>query len=456
MKKALVLLTILLTLQGASAMDGTPTPKDPASQAAPKAGTILSELVHVSEHYDAGTRYRFSAYLSSQAPVQGGAFYLILESDATKKASTCEAFCREGLCPDGLFLFVYNGGQRMRHEGLTVRGMRAVEFDEYGPDFIGCIVHELLPVAERAFGVEVSPDPELHFVTGSSSGGLLAWNALWFHNDFFRRGWLSSPTFSAMRGGEEPMFLIRKAEPRPMRLFMSCGTNEPDYFFGDSFYAACNAKSAFACAGYDCKFEIYPNGNHSHRYLEPALFRRALAYVWQGWRDGAKTPKAAGSVRYRTLVGDLPSWEKTDEPMPAIRHDALATPYGEYTFKGGSIFLKTPDGQTRLCADDREEITAIALSVTQEQLYVADARRRFIYAYKLADDGTFTGCHKHAPLCLAHDCRDIGAADLCIGMDDRLFAATELGVQAICSFGLADIVLPLPNDAPAALWFLPV
>ncbi len=308
---------------------------------------------------------------------------------------------------------------------------------------------ELIPHAAAEFSVEPSADPEMHFVTGSSSGGLLAWNALWFRNDYFRRGWLSSPTFSAIRGGEEPMFIVRRAEPRPMRLYMTCGTNEPDYFFGDSFYAACNARSAFDCAGYDCKFEIYPNGNHSHRYRDPALLRRVMTYLWQGWQEGKTTVKAPGSFRYRTLVGDLPSWEKTDEPMPARARRAVASPYGEYTFEGGKIFLTMTDGQKRLCSDDLEEITAVALSVTQEQLYVADARRRFVYAYKLDKDGSFSGCHKHAPLCLAHDCRTIGAIDLCLGKDDRLFAATELGVQAVCSFGLADVILPLPGDAPA-------
>ena len=39
--------------------------------------------------------------------------------------------------------------------------------------------------------------------------------------------------------------------------------------------------------------------------------------------------------------------------------------------------------------------------------------------------------------------------DLCVAADDRVFVATELGVQGIVSFGLNDLILPLPNDLPA-------
>ena len=39
--------------------------------------------------------------------------------------------------------------------------------------------------------------------------------------------------------------------------------------------------------------------------------------------------------------------------------------------------------------------------------------------------------------------------DLCVAADDRVFIATELGVQSIVSFGLNDVILPLPGDLPA-------
>ena len=33
--------------------------------------------------------------------------------------------------------------------------------------------------------------------------------------------------------------------------------------------------------------------------------------------------------------------------------------------------------------------------------------------------------------------------------DDRILAATELGIQGVVSFGITDLILPLPGDLPA-------
>ncbi|MBQ6020243.1 MAG: hypothetical protein IJL26_08710 [Clostridia bacterium] len=40
-----------------------------------------------------------------------------------------------------------------------------------------------------------------------------------------------------------------------------------------------------------------------------------------------------------------------------------------------------------------------------------------------------------------------GAFDLCVTEDDRILAATELGIQCIRSFGLVDAIMPLPGNA---------
>ena len=415
-----------------------------------KAGTA-SQFVTFSQRYDAGTRFAYSAYLSSQAGSSGNALYVILERDATPEMSAlCEGLVRDGSIPEGLFLFVYPGWHYPRNGQLEKRLMRAVEFDEYGPEFIDCILGELLPPVLAHYGIALADAPEMHFITGGSSGGMLAWSALWLRNGFFRRGWLSSPTFSAMRGGEMPMFLVRRCEPRPMRLYVTCGTEEPDYFFGDSFYAACNAKSSFECAGYDCAFECFPKATHCSNYMEDVLFRKVMRHLWQGWRQQKPIVRAAGSYRFQTLCGNQPTWEECNSAeMPSMDHRSAATPYGTYTAEGGCIHLEKADGARVLCTDSLGEITAIALSVDHERLYVADSRRRYIYAFKLSADGTFHGEFKHAQLFLAQDCRTIGATDCCIGQDDRLFAATELGIQCVCSFGLQDIILPLPGDAPA-------
>ena len=64
-------------------------------------------------------------------------------------------------------------------------------------------------------------------------------------------------------------------------------------------------------------------------------------------------------------------------------------------------------------------------------------------------DGSLDQCYKLAPLHLRHDFTTPGASDITVLADDRILAATELGIQGVVSFGLTDLILPLPGDLPA-------
>ncbi|MBO4344148.1 MAG: hypothetical protein J5833_00235, partial [Victivallales bacterium] len=270
-------------------------------------------------------------------------------------------------------------------------------------------------------------------------------NAVWFRNDYFRRAFLSSPTFSAMRGGEEPMVLVRKTEPRPIKLYITCGTEEPDYFFGSSLYAAQNAASALEFAGYDFRFEQFTGEGHCCRREDETLWRRMMNFVWSGWRDVPVRPLFP-QIRVRNLVVPDDGWSKCSHEFTA--KDSVATDNGTYSFSCGCIYQES-NGQRQLAADGFGEISAIALSRDNWRLYVADAQRRFVYAMTIQQDGTLDGFYKLAPLHIAHDARRLGATDIAVLDDDRVLAATELGVQGIVSFGLTDLILPLPNDLPA-------
>ena len=60
---------------------------------------------------------------------------------------------------------------------------------EYG-DFI---VHELIPYIEETYRIPFSKSPDMHFVSGGSSGGISAFVIAWFHSDYFHRVYMSSP-----------------------------------------------------------------------------------------------------------------------------------------------------------------------------------------------------------------------------------------------------------------------
>ena len=398
--------------------------------------------------HEPGSRVNYQIYqpegLKENCP-EGKALYVMLEHNASVMGPMLGQFMKEGLIPWGYVLFCESGVLPPSLPGGTRRGMRAEELDQYGPGFTDFLIEELIPEALRSVNGKLDPSPDMHFITGGSSGGMAAWNAVWFRNDFFRRAFLSSPTFSAMRGGEEPMVLVRKTEPRPIRLYLTSGTEEPDYFFGSSLYAALNAASALEFAGYDFRFELFRGEGHCCRREDPTLWRRIVTFLWANWRDVPVRPLAP-QIRIRNLVRQGTGWESWTGPFPEKR--CAETENGVYTFQGGTVYLEK-DGVRRKAADGFGEITALAVSTDRWRLILADRTRRFLYAMSIQEDGSLNQLYPLAPLHLAHDCRIIGARDVDILEDDRVLAATELGIQGVVSFGLTDLILPLPGDLPA-------
>ncbi len=411
-------------------------------------GTLYRNCVHVGQKYEIGTAVPYHLYVPGNMPKEGGAFYVLTEFNPEDIVESFEQYIHDEIVPPGLLIIVHPGTLHPTLPGGASRYMRAEELDHNGPEFVNLIADELRPEAEQIAGVTLSRSPDMGMIGGGSSGGMLAWNGVWYRNDVFRRAYLCSPTFSAMRGGEEPMVLVRKTETRPIRMYVTCGTKEPDYFFGNSFYAACNAHIAFEFAKYDAKFENFPGMGHSPYYRDGKVIYRIMEFLWKNWKTDLPVRPLGNQIRIQNLLTEGSVWEECPGPMPA-KPTAIKTSVGEYTHDATRILLKKGDGSISPVAEGLDEISSLALSSDGWRLYVGDSRRRFVFAYAINPDGSLGSQYKLASLHLAHDCRFIGAKDICCSAQDRAFAATELGIQGIVSFGLTDLILPLPQDLPA-------
>ena len=398
------------------------------------------------KNYECGTSFLFDIQIiNAYDGNKDMALYVLLEHNFDTMTVLLRDLMDEGLIPYGMLLFVNPGHMMPSLPDAASRRMRAAEFDQYGPEFTNLLVEEMIPEACRISGETLSAQPDMHFIAGGSSGGMAAWNAVWFRNDFFRRAFLCSPTFSAMRGGEEAMVIARKAETKPIKLYITTGTEEPDYFFGSSLLAAQNAASALEFAGYDFRFEQFNGEGHCTRREDVTLWRRMMKFLWANWKTIPVLP-LANQIRIRHLVANDSTWQPCNEEFP----EKLPVSFngGKYTFSGGEIFYEKESSSKKVAADF-DKITSLGLSSDRCQLYIADETRRFIFAMSIQPDGSLKHLRKLAPLHLAYDFRRAGASDITVLEDDRVLAATELGVQGIVSFGLTDIILPLPENLPA-------
>lgn len=127
---------------------------------------------------------------------------------------------------------------------------------------------------------------------------------------------------------------------------------------------------------------------------------------------------------------------------------------GTYTANGTEILFTSVDGDCIKVADGYSDISALAISADQKRLYIGDAARGCVYASFLAPDGSLEGRFLHATLHHEPDYRHPGAVDLCVSACDRIFAATDLGIQSVRAFGLIDVILELPfGKVPEKLEF---
>lgn len=375
--------------------------------------TFVTNATLVCSRYEPGTVFNYQCWAAAGLKDGESAVYVFLERRMDSSVPTLRKLMASGLIPPGIAIFSYPGRLEWSKEDvpkeMRCRGMRCEEYDQIGTEFPSALIEEMIPDAERRLGVKVSASPDLRFITGASSGGIAAFNACWYRNDYFRRCYLSSPTFSNIRCGHTLMPLVRKCEARPIRIWMTVGTNEPDYYFGDSYLVAEDAASALRFAGYELRYDRFPHGRHGICYTDNAYLEKVLTWLFEGWRT---TPvvSVTDPIRVRDVVVRGSEWEPCDFRMPPPVREVIST-------EGWLI-------------------------------YSVDPTNRFVMSEQRSDDGTRRGRIRHSPLELAWNVSQPGGKALAHADDDRLFVATELGVQGVVAFGLTDVVLPLPGDLP--------
>jgi len=364
-----------------------------------------------------------------------------------EEAAAAEFLQKTGDAPPCITVGIVSGNLYPTIPEGQVRNLRMNTYDMSTGKYADFVVDELIPYLIDTYDLSISPSPDLHMASGGSSGGISAWNLAWYRNDYFHRVYASSPTFSALGNGENDPFLLRKFEPKPIRVFTDYSENEPDDYFGSSWIAAENFIRALRFAKYDFKSEYHHGEGHCSRrnVYEYAVYRQL--YLWKDWQTTPITIPDSSS-RFQEIASCDSAWEKSTGTFSS--HLCVKSKWGEYRAEQGKIMFYRPEQDPIVLTDAFTDITAIVLSVDQWRLYIADKHRRCVYAATVAQDGTFDGIYVHASLHVATECNASGVYSMCIDNDDRLYAVTELGIQCIRAYGLIDAILHSPIQGSAA------
>lgn len=260
---------------------------------------------------------------------------------------------------------------------------RSVEYDGLGDAYARFLLEELLPKVETmkaadGRAIRLSKSGNDRCIAGSSSGAICAFTAAWERPEEFSRVFSSIGTFVDQRGGNDYPVMIRKHEPKALRVFLQDGSNDANGTGGNWFLANQEMLSAFEFAGYEVN-HVWGDGGHNGKHAT-AILPDALRWLWKDWPKpvtrgtGSKAPvmEVLGAGSEWQLVSEGHGFTEgpavnargevffTDIPNNRIHKvdlDGKVSVFAEDTGKANGLMFG-PDGRLYACANGRKQIVA--------------------------------------------------------------------------------------------------
>ena len=217
---------------------------------------------------------------------------------------TLDNLIADGSMPYAVGIFVDHGRvlpPEDAPEGTQPRFNRSFEYDSMGPRYAEFLLEELLPEIGQTY--DLSDDPNDRMLVGSSSGGIASFTAAWERPDAFRRVFCAVGTFVGLRGGDEYPTLVRKTEPKPLRVFLQDGSNDLDIYAGGWWTANQAMLAALEFAGYDVRHE-WGTGGHNGKHAA-AIFPDAMRWLWRDYPEPVEA-RPMPNRRMDLLIDDRP------------------------------------------------------------------------------------------------------------------------------------------------------
>lgn len=171
-------------------------------------------------------------------------------------------------------------------QSASDRFNRSFEYDGLGDAYARFITEEILPEVEKqkasdGRAIRLSKNGNDRAIGGSSSGAVCAFTAAWEKPEAFSRVFSAIGTYVGLRGADRYSTLIRKYEPKPIRIFLQDGSNDLNIYGGDWWKANETLERALTFAGYEVR-HVWGEGGHNGNQGS-AVFPAAMRWLWKDW-----------------------------------------------------------------------------------------------------------------------------------------------------------------------------
>nr|WP_236649590.1 alpha/beta hydrolase-fold protein [Rhodopirellula sp. SM50] len=183
-----------------------------------------------------------------------------------------------GEMPPTIAVFINPGHHKSKPRQGKKSSNRSFEYDSLGDRYTRFLLEEILPAVEQRYNL--SSDPSMRAIGGSSSGAICAFTAAWERPDQFGKVYSNVGSFTNLRGGNVYPALVRKTEPKPIRVYMSDTSGDVDNAFGSWPWANQRMASALKYMGYDTRFD-WAEGYAHNADFGSARFPDAMKWLWR-------------------------------------------------------------------------------------------------------------------------------------------------------------------------------
>ncbi len=382
---------------------------------------------------------------------------------------------------------------------------RSLEFDSLNDRLARFLLEEVLPAVERqptpdGRPIRLSTNPNDRAIGGGSTGAIAAFTVAWERPDAFRRVFSAIGTYVGMRGGEQYYVLVRKTEPKPLRIFMQDGVHDewpggPE--MGDWWMSNQTMNRALEFAGYDVR-HIWGAGTHNGSQAA-SVFPDAMRWLWRDW-PAAIRAGSPGNPVIQAILQPGEDWQvsaegcapllasnpegqiQCDQPAGAalafgadgrlyqaragggIEVTGRASILGEgldihnltvrnngdiYAVTGSELWLIRATGEKVRLDQGLKGASGVAFSPDGLWLFVSQSLSRTGLSYRVRPDGTLDARAPFYDFDVPAWADDSGAAGIAMDRDGRAYVATRMGVQVFDRNGRVAAILPLPGNAAA-------
>ncbi|HTF21826.1 MAG TPA: alpha/beta hydrolase-fold protein [Chryseolinea sp.] len=307
--------------------------------------------VQLASHIYPGTVRNYWVYVPKQYVATSPACLLVVQDGLNRATGwrlpqILDSLIAAHRIPVMIGVFVDPGTVSASRDDAFPRYNRSLEYDALGDHYANFLVNELLPEIQKSYNIK--QDPDSRCIAGASSGAICAFNVAWERPDQFRRVLSTIGTYVGLRGGEEFTTLVRKSEPKPIRVFLEDGSSDLNIYAGDWWTANQAMLSALTYGGYEVSHS-WGSGGHDSKHAI-SIMGEAMEWLWRDYPAPIITHK--GIKPRIDLLIDGEAWQEVKLEGRSVSQLAAD--------KDGNLFFVDKGGLYRISNQHQvEKINAV-------------------------------------------------------------------------------------------------